>query len=60
MTRKDYVAFAKMMYRLKPVPFREATENLWNDTVNSMADVFAKDNPSFDYTRFLAACRHGK
>jgi hypothetical protein len=54
MSRKDYVAFARLVNML-----RAEGELSLNGAVAmavGMADVFAGDNPRFDRGRFLAAC----
>lgn len=54
MTRKDYVATADIL----DVLVSTAGENLPDvlDAVDAFAEMFAKDNPRFDRTRFVNAC----
>ncbi len=58
MTRKDYIAFAKII---------RAHRERWLDEdcgecppilaiADDMADLFSNDNPRFDRQRFLQAC----
>ena len=68
MSRKDYVAVAKVIRSAKkeciygpkyvtepPVEYYDMT--LFEDLViKGLADVFADDNPRFDYARFAEAC----
>lgn len=68
MTRKDYVALAEALRRVKPlVPIDTAEgriqyalafqRDLWEATVESVQMTLAADNPRFDADRFRTACR---
>jgi len=47
-SRKDYIEFAKMLrYLPDPVEKRRL--------VDEIADIFRRDNPRFDYTKFYDA-----
>lgn len=58
MTKKDYELFANKLHRHyvnnpnRHYPFGEI--------VDLVADVFAGNNPSFDYLKFTTACWEGK
>ena len=52
MSRKDYVAFAKLVL----AQLERGDVNGAEDTAHGMADLFASDNPRFDRGRFLVAC----
>ena len=66
MSRKDYVAVAKVIRSAKKecidntvanVGFNGADVHHFEDSViKGLADVFADDNPRFDYARFAEAC----
>lgn len=57
MTRKNYIAFAKALAKVKPVPEQGIlAHSLWVDTVYVIADVLDADNPRFDFNRFREAC----
>jgi len=57
MSRKDYVAVAEVIRSAKKEcvygPLRPNFEDL---VIKGLADVFADDNPRFDYARFAEAC----
>ena len=63
MTRKDYVRFAAMLkqqriansHGINPA-MNHAKDVQWNDFVRAIVDIFEKDNPRFDRTKFLKAC----
>jgi hypothetical protein len=52
MTRKDYEAIAKTF---KDYPFTDKQDRV-SLACRLATDVFIKDNPRFDVTRFLKAC----
>jgi hypothetical protein len=61
MSRKNYIAFAKALYDVKPHSAENDRCNMhildqWQATVSAIADVFKADNPRFDRERFLRAC----
>lgn len=63
MTRKNYVAFAKMLALHRPAQFEGGVGSGWSDafvlwiaTVRDTADIFAWDNRQFSRERFYAAC----
>ena len=62
MTRKDYELIAKAIKAAKPsdstmADYAEMTRKLgWRNTVHSVAEALAGDNPRFDRERFLKAC----
>jgi len=51
MTRKDYVATAEILKYLS----NKTHPALFSKTVNDFAEMFAKDNPRFDVSRFHEA-----
>ena len=61
MSRKDYVAIAEVIrsakkeciYGTETEPDVHYFEDL---VIKGLADVFADDNPRFDYARFAEAC----
>ena len=52
MSRKDYIAFAKLVL----AQVERGDLNGAEDAAHGMADVFAADNPRFERGRFLVAC----
>jgi len=58
-SRKDYVSVAKALKAQ-----RDSYQPSWNpnlfraldDSVKAIAQVFANDNPRFDYGKFYTAC----
>lgn len=52
MSRKDYIAFAKLVL----AQLERGDLNGAEDAAHGMADIFAADNPRFDRGRFLVAC----
>jgi hypothetical protein len=71
MTRKDYIAFAKMLASKRPEKFAGDFKQTpgrpcvyawtseffqWRNTVEETADLFARDNARFSRSRFYAAC----
>lgn len=56
MTRKDYVATAEILEVLVASTDTIDELNLIIDAVDQFAEMFAKDNPRFDRTRFVRAC----
>jgi len=63
MTRKDYKAIARALHEVYSDPEADrddAASNDFNWIVNNIADVFAADNPLFDYTKFKDAVYTGK
>ena len=64
MTRKDYVKFAKMFAQIddgQPTAVTVSSaighERMLDIIKFKVADIFAADNPRFDYDRFDRACR---
>lgn len=57
MTKKDYERIAEVFRCLKPLP-GGLVRRLWADTVISMANAYAEDNPRFNRERFYAACNY--
>ena len=51
MTRKDYVAVAEILKYMS----NKTHPALFSKTVHDFAEMFAKDNPRFDVTRFHEA-----
>ena len=49
MTKQHYIETAKALYESKAS----------DETINNMAQMFARDNPRFDLARFRAACKEG-
>lgn len=63
MTKKDYEKFADMFgvyrrvaARIKTPGFKSGFETATGNIIESVANIFAADNPSFDRERFLKAC----
>lgn len=66
MTRKDYIAFAKMLASNRPEKFAGDFRPCvyawtpeffqWRNTVEETAELFARDNARFSRERFYAAC----
>ena len=63
MTRKDYVAAARVLHERKPLwnamPCFEIELAKWDEIVAGIADMFAADNARFERLRFVAACSKG-
>ena len=57
MTRRDYVAIAKVMSEVRPDPKHGTVgeKSLWQKIVTKLADVMAADR-NFDRERFQNAC----
>jgi hypothetical protein len=62
MTRKDFVALAGALQRVRPSDYPETSVTLdiardqWQRDVATVADILEWDNPRFDRERFLRAC----
>jgi hypothetical protein len=54
MTRKDYVATAEILKYMSD----KMHPALFSKTVGDFAEMFAKDNPRFDVTRFHEASNY--
>lgn len=58
MTRKDYILIASTIAEVRAKYARGHAANEFLDTVAiELADKLARDNPRFDRTRFLKACK---
>jgi hypothetical protein len=58
MTKKDYEAIATAFRVERPGKNWDANKHVqWDADVNAVSLVMQRDNPRFDRTRFLAACR---
>ena len=67
MTRKDYIAFAAALVKVRPRPvvtefegqsntFTDYTKlRVWSDARGAIADVLCEDNDRFDWLRFYDA-----
>ena len=53
MTRKDYVAVAKILNEFQPLI---ADQFVFEDLVKEFADLFISDNPNFSPNKFELAC----
>ncbi len=53
MTRKDYVATAKILSDLK---YSINNNLIFEDLVDSFSEMFEVDNERFDHVRFFNAC----
>lgn len=53
MTRKDYVATAKILADLK---YTIDNNLIFEDLVDSFSEMFEADNERFDHVRFFNAC----
>ncbi len=56
MSRKDYEKFAIMFQGMLADSFYDGYEICVIQIAKSVADVFKKDNPKFDHSRFMTAC----
>jgi hypothetical protein len=57
VTRRDYVAVAGVMARLRPrLNDTVAERRLWAQIVQALADVMEQGNPRFDRERFRLEC----
>lgn len=60
MTRKDYVAIAAALKRVRDSQWEPWNPNLFSricdEHAYTVADALAADNPRFDRTRFIEAC----
>jgi cell fate (sporulation/competence/biofilm development) regulator YmcA (YheA/YmcA/DUF963 family) len=56
MTRKDYIATADILETMVSSTDTVEEMNLAIDAIDAFAEMFAKDNPRFDRTRFVRAC----
>jgi hypothetical protein len=54
MTRKDYIATAEILKYMSD----KMHPALFSKTVGDFAEMFAKDNPRFDVTRFHEASNY--
>lgn len=52
MTRKDYVAVAKILHEAHD----SVDTNAWLKLVASFSEFFENDNERFDHARFFSAC----
>ena len=61
MTRKDYINFANRLSDAYPVDVcgtqQKAAIEQWEIDCSLIADACQADNPRFDRSRFLEACR---
>lgn len=51
MTKKDYIAFAKVLKK-----YNDCLEPCAKDITKDIAALFANDNPRFNQDKFLEAC----
>lgn len=59
MTKKDYVALAQALNRVKSLAGDSGERQQWRTDVATVADVLAADSPRFDRERFIEACETG-
>jgi len=52
MTRKDYVATAKILNKYKD----EMSKDVYLDLTDDFSFMFEKDNPNFNEKKFVNAC----
>lgn len=52
MTRKDYVMTASILAAYR----EQLPSDVFPDLVNDFSLMFAKDNPNFNYDKFMEAC----
>lgn len=57
MTKKDYVAIARIMEGMRLRWAEVAPAGMQDDYEQQLAEMLARDNPRFDRQRFLEACR---
>jgi hypothetical protein len=55
MTRKDFVAIAKILNKIRP----HAPTGMFAELVRDFANILKGTNPEFDRERFVAACLKG-
>lgn len=68
MSKKDYQAVARAFHKTRPDPsprldgpaVHPLMVDVWEKTRNTVADVFAQDNPRFSRERFIEACETGR
>ena len=64
MTKKDYELFAfeinQYIQRAKDNPALNVNGNVFNSWVDLTANIFEKDNPLFQRSKYLRACYEGK
>ena len=53
MTRKDYVEVARIINKYKDV----MEDIVFADLVDDFSYMFEQDNPRFDSSRFVSACK---
>lgn len=59
MSKKDFIAFAKMLKERKPdCDTYDLAYMNWVAIVQGTADIFAESNPNFNRDRFYDACDH--
>ena len=57
MTKKDYVAIAAVLNNFAvPSQYTVQQSDVVQAIADRLADVFQRDNPRLDRSRFLAAC----
>ena len=56
MTRKDYVAIARVIASCQTMPNRSNPQYVLYEVTQRLVTVLAADNPRFDRSRFLKAC----
>lgn len=56
MSRKDYIAIAKIISAEKGNARAPETRGAVERIQREIADAFKRDNAAFDYARFNAAC----
>ncbi len=57
--RRHHVAIAKLLYEEIDGSVGDARRSTLFQVVNRFSDMFAKDNPNFNSTLFVGACRNG-
>ena len=55
MTKKDYVAVARMIREMRDYPTINAHEDFMVELIQRMQDFFSADNPKFDRDKFQQA-----
>jgi len=61
MTRKDYIAFARILREIKPRKDNSADDygaklSQWGKMIEAIAGVFEDGNERFDREKFFKAC----
>lgn len=56
MSRKDYEAIAERIARSADKYRHDAGQDIVLEIVEDLAEIFAEDNPRFNFDKFVQAC----